>query len=449
MNLPEWTKQQNNAIQARNGNILVSAAAGSGKTAVLVERVKELITDAENPVNVDQLLIVTFTNAAAAEMKSRIASKLEDVIKENPNDVNAIRQMSLLSCAKICTVDSFCLNLVKENFFNLGLNQDFAILDQAELNILSDTAMDTVLDRFYEENDSEFLKLTELLSQPKDDKAFVSAIKKIHNYIYAQPFPIKWLSDMVELYNPDVTLKDSVWYPYLIEQITSSLEYGKNLVLKCMDLLEPDDELFDKYSQNLADDLGIFDSLLESIGKGWDEIVLAFKNIKFPRLANKRNYVSPVKAEISSRRDIYKNIVNKDLLSLFCATEDDYIEDMKALYPLLKKLCEVVKEFDSELLSIKNERNGYSFSDIEHFAINLLTNVDENGVVTKSALAEDLQNNFYEILVDEYQDTNEAQDLIYSMLSNGKNCFMVGDVKQSIYRFRLAMPQIFIAKRNK
>ncbi len=447
--MPNWTKQQSNAINARNGNILVSAAAGSGKTAVLVERVKEIITDTENPVNVDQLLIVTFTNAAAAEMKSRIASKLEDIIKKTPNDVNAVRQMSLLSCAKICTIDSFCLNLVKENFFNLGINQDFSVLDQAELNILSDTALDTVLDRFYEENSSEFLQLTNLLSQPKDDRAFVSAIKKIHNYIYAQPFPLQWLSDAAEFYNPVVSLKDSVWYPYLTEQINSSLEYGKSLVLQCTELLDSSDELFEKYSQNLAEDLSIFDKLLACIDKGWNEIVLAFKGVCFPRLASKRNYISPVKEEISARRDIYKSIVNKDLPALFCAMEDDYAEDMKLLYPLLKKLCEVIREYDTELLSVKHERNGYSFSDIEHFAINLLTDTDGKGKVIKSELAKDLQNNFYEILVDEYQDTNEAQDLIYQMLSNGKNCFMVGDVKQSIYRFRLAMPQIFIEKRNR
>ncbi|MDE5671575.1 MAG: helicase-exonuclease AddAB subunit AddA [Eubacterium sp.] len=448
MSLPNWTKQQSNAINARNANILVSAAAGSGKTAVLVERVKEIIMDIENPINIDQLLIVTFTNAAAAEMKSRIAAKLEDVLKENPNDFNAARQMSLLSCAKICTVDSFCLNLVKDNFFNLGMNQDFSILDQAELNILSDTALDAVLDRFYDENSSAFLQLTDLLSQPKDDKAFVSAIKRIHNYIYAQPFPVKWLFDMAELYNPNVALKDSVWYPYLIEQVKSALEYGKSLVLKCTEFLDPADELFEKYSQNLADDLCIYEKLLKSTENGWNEIILAFKGVRFTRLANKRNYVSPAKDEISSRRDIYKNIVNKELPVLFCAMTEDYTEDMKALYPLLRKLCEVIKAYDAELLAVKHERNGYSFSDIEHFAINLLTDVDENGNVAKSGLAEDLQHNFYEILVDEYQDTNEAQDLIYQMLSNGKNCFMVGDVKQSIYRFRLAMPQIFIEKRN-
>lgn len=447
--MPQWTDQQKNAIYARNGNILVSAAAGSGKTAVLVERVKDIITDKSNPVNVDNLLIVTFTNAAAAEMKSRIAAKLEDIIRENPNDINAQRQMSLLSCAKICTIDSFCLNLVKDNFFNLGISQDFTILDQSELNILSDTAIDTVLERYYEEKNSDFLGLAELLSQPKDDSAFVSNIKKIHSYIYSQPFPFKWLSDMAQLYNPDIPLNESIWYSYLIEEIRDSLEYGRKLVLQCRELLEPDDLLYDGYSANLADDLMIYDSLINSLDMGWNEIVSAFKNVSFSRLANKRNYESPIKADLTASRDIYKRIIKEDLTAFFCAMEEDYTEDMKILYPLFNKLCEVVEAVDNELLAMKAERNGYSFSDIEHFAIQLLVDYDENGNIIKSKIASDLQNNFYEILIDEYQDTNEAQDLIYSMLSNGKNCFMVGDVKQSIYRFRLAMPQIFIAKRNR
>ena len=447
--MPQWTQQQKNAINARNGNILVSAAAGSGKTAVLVERVKNIITDKENPVNVDNLLVVTFTNAAAAEMKSRIAAKLEDMITENPQDVNAQRQMSLLSCAKICTVDSFCLNLVKDHFFNLGIGQDFTVLDQAELNILSDSAIDNVLESYYAEGDEIFLSLARLFSQPKDDSAFVSVIKKIYTYIYAQPFPFRWLREMAELYNPDIPLEKSVWYSYLIEEMKASLEYGRELILKCRDLLQPDDLLFDGYSANLADDLSVYDCLLSALDQGWDEIITAFKNVSFSRLANKRGYESPVKAELSAKRDIYKGIVKEDLTAFFCAGQADYTEDMKLLYPLFEKLCELMEAVDAELLSLKAERGGYSFSDIEHFAIRLLSDFDENGNVIKSEIAADLQNDFYEILIDEYQDTNEAQELIYSMLSNGKNCFMVGDVKQSIYRFRLAMPQIFIQKRNR
>ncbi|MCH5316371.1 MAG: helicase-exonuclease AddAB subunit AddA [Eubacterium sp.] len=446
--MPRWTEQQNNAINARNSNILVSAAAGSGKTAVLVERVLKIITDKNNPVNVDRLLCVTFTNAAAAEMKSRIAARLEDIIRDDPSDINAQRQMSLLPSAKICTVDSFCLNLVKDNFFNLGLSQDFTVLDEAELNVLEESAINTVLDSFYEEKDAEFLRLTELLSSPKDDKALISNIKKIRNYIYAQPFPHKWLRDMAEYYDPSVSFEESVWYPKLIDEIKYALEFGKSLIAECFDMLDVGDELFEKYSNNLSDDLRIYDYLLSNISNGWDALVTAFGNVKFPTLASKRGYISPVKADLAARRDIYKSIVNKDLKPFFCALTEDHANDMQELYPVLIKLCELIEAVDRELSALKEERNGYSFSDIEHFAINLLAEQNENGEPVKSALALDMTNNFYEILVDEYQDTNEAQDLIYNLLSNGNNCFTVGDVKQSIYRFRLAMPHIFIKKRD-
>ena len=446
--MPRWTQAQSNAINARNSNILVSAAAGSGKTAVLVERVLKIITDKNDPVNVDRLLCVTFTNAAAAEMKSRIASRLEDMIREDPSDINAQRQMSLLPSAKLCTVDSFCLNLVKENFFKLGLSQDFTVLDEAELNMLEENAINTVLDSFYEESAPEFLRLTELLSSPKDDRALISNIKKIRNYIYAQPFPHKWLRDMAELYDPAIPLEESVWYPQLIDEIKYALEFGKRLIAECMALLDAGDELFEKYSNNLSDDLRIYDTLLNSIDGGWDSLVSAFGSVKFTTLASKRGYVSPIKADLSARRETYKSIVTKDLKPFFCAMAEDHTNDMRDLHPVLIKLCELVEAADAELFTLKEERNGYSFADIEHFAIHLLADTDENGKPVKSELAVDLTNNFYEILVDEYQDTNEAQGLIYELLSNGHNCFTVGDVKQSIYRFRLAMPHIFIGKRN-
>lgn len=446
--MPRWTQAQSDAINARNSNILVSAAAGSGKTAVLVERVLKIITDKNDPINVDRLLCVTFTNAAAAEMKARIASRLEDIIREDPSDVNAQRQMSLLPSAKLCTVDSFCLNLVKENFFKLGLSQDFNVLDEAELNMLEENAINTVLDFFYEEGSPEFLKLTELLSSPKDDKALISNIKKIRNYIYAQPFPHKWLRDMAELYDPTIPLDKSVWYPHIIDEIKYSLDFGKSLISECLELLDESDELYDGYLNNLNDDQMIFDSLLNSLNGDWDGIVSAFGSVAFTKLASKKYYVSPIKADLSARRDIYKSIVNKDLKPFFCALTEDHASDMQELYPILRKLCELVNSVDTELLTLKEERNGYSFADVEHFAINLLAETDVNGNIVKSELAIDLMNNFYEILVDEYQDTNEAQGLIYELLSNGHNCFTVGDVKQSIYRFRLAMPHIFIGKRN-
>lgn len=447
--MTKWTSEQNNAICARNRNVLVSAAAGSGKTAVLVERVIRLITDKDNPVDVDRLLVVTFTNAAAQEMKARISSSLEKIIKNDPHNNNALRQMSLLPGAKICTIDAFCLNLVKDNFFKLGINQDFSLIDESEASMIAENALNTVLEQFFDNKDKEFLSLVELLSSPKDDKSLISAIKKLHSYIYAQPFPIKWINEMVEFYNPTIDLENSVWYKPLLNQLKDGLYCGKKTIESCFDLLDPSDELFDGYTNTLNDDLKVYDYLISSLDKGWDEIISAFGNISFGRIAFKRGYTSPVKADITAKRKIYKDTIIGDLKGLFCASSDDYKSDMESLYPVLKKLCQIVELFDKEYLSLKHERNGYTFSDVEHFAINLLTSIDENGEVIKSQLAKDLEDGFYEILVDEYQDTNEAQDMLFKMLSNNHNRFMVGDVKQSIYRFRLAMPFIFTSKKNR
>ncbi len=445
--MPSWTEQQKNAINARNSNILVSAAAGSGKTAVLVERVIKIITDASVPVNIDQLLIVTFTNAAASEMKSRISSRLENILKMNPSDKNALKQLSLLPGAKICTIDSFCITLLRENFFKLGISSDFSVMDESEENIIFEAALNDVLDSFYEKGDADFLSLTELLSSPKDDSALFSAIRRLYSYIYAQPFPLEWLRQTAEMYNPDVPLEKSKWYPCLLSEIKDGLESGIQLIDRCGELLDPSDELFEGYSANLASDRLVFEQLLKSLENGWDNIISAFGSVSFSRLASKRGYESPVKAQLSSTRDIYKNIVNKDLKELFCALSDDYKQDSEILYPIMLSLCVLLEALDKEIFFRKTERNSYSFSDIEHFAVRLLTEYDTGEKTQKSDIALDLEKSFYEILVDEYQDTNDTQELIYSMLSNGRNCFAVGDVKQSIYRFRLAMPQIFISKK--
>ena len=187
--MPKWTDQQSNAINARNRNVIVSAAAGSGKTAVLVERVIKLITDENNPVDLDRLLVVTFTKPAAAEMKSRISKRLQAILKNDPANRNALRQMALISSAKISTIDSFCYNRVKDNFFELGLSQDFTVLSETEAQIISDNAVNTALDAFFEEKTPEFISLVEMLSSPKDDKALVSAVKRLHTYINSQPEP--------------------------------------------------------------------------------------------------------------------------------------------------------------------------------------------------------------------------------------------------------------------
>lgn len=446
--MPKWTEQQQNAINVRNRNVLVSAAAGSGKTAVLVERVIKLITDESSRVDIDNLLIVTFTNAAAFEMRARIAAALNDILKSNSKSNNALRQLSLLPSAKICTIDSFCINLVRENFFELGINQDFALIDSTKADILADTALNSVLDSYFDNEDKVFLSLLEMFSTPKDSNAFSAVIKKLHTFMYAQPFPFIWLASAVEKYNPSIEMEESEWYGFIINNIESNINFAIRLIKNTIEEISDDDELYESYLSMLNQDLHLFEKLYSSIDKGWNDITDSFKAVTFSRMPYKRGYASPYKTLISSRRGIYKDIAVKNMAKLVCLSKEDYIQDMEHIYPVLKKLYEVVFEFDKEYFILKEENNGYTFADIEQFAISLLYNADKNGNISLTPLASDLSKSFYEILIDEYQDTNRAQDMLFQALSNGRNRFMVGDIKQSIYRFRLAMPEIFNEKKE-
>lgn len=447
--MPRWTQPQQNAIDARNSNILVSAAAGSGKTAVLVQRVVNLITNNEIPVDVDKLLVVTFTNAAAAEMRTRISKSLNEIITLNPNNTNALRQLSLLPSAKICTIDSFCINLVRENFFKLDIEQDFKIMDESERLVVEQEAMDEVIEGFYEQENPNFLQLVEMLSSTKNDKALTNAISMISNFITSQEFPNDWLDTVAETYNPSVKLEDSEASGYVFDEVKMLCQYAVDIIDEALADLGVDDELAEKYSAMLNQDKNSFLRLFElAKAKKWDELREYASNVAFDRTPSKRGYVSPSKELVTKNKDTYKSILNSSIKPMLCASSEEYTEDCKVLYPLVKLLCEVVKEFNRKQLELKKELNSYTFGDIEHFAIDLLFYKDENGDVARTDLAKELEDSFYEILVDEYQDTNSAQDKLFKMLSNGRNRFMVGDVKQSIYKFRLAMPFIFNAKKD-
>lgn len=445
----KWTEPQNDAINARGGNIIVSAAAGSGKTAVLVERVVRLITDEKNPVDIDKLLIVTFTIPAAAEMKARISSRLEEILKENPQNRRIMRQLTLIPSAKICTIDAFCLNLVRENFFELSVSQDFTILDNSEAGILSDNAINTVLDEFYEENDPDFIKLVESLSSPKDETGLISAIKDTYNYISAQPVPLAWLSKMIESYRPGVAFEDSIWYKSALDYASEMLKYALEISDECLSFINNEDSCAEYYSEFLGAENNMCRKLVDTLDSGWNALIDELSKTSFGTFYSKKKSfeVPDYKDEVVARRNFYKDIINSVKEEVTIPYEK-FEEDNAALYPILRMLYKVVERFSQEYLKLKNERNAYTFSDIEHFALNLLMDTDENGNIVKSAAAKDLQSSFCEILVDEYQDTNEAQDTLFSLLSNGSNRFMVGDVKQSIYKFRLAMPYIFNSKKE-
>jgi len=446
--MPKWTPQQNNAITARGRNILVSAAAGSGKTAVLVERVIKKITDSKNPVNIDKLLIVTFTNNAASEMKFRITKSLKEILRNEPFNQNAQRQLNLMPNAKICTIDSFCINLVRENFFELGINQDFTNLDENEASLLEDEIISNLTDELFENNDEEFIKLVEQFNTPGNEKPFINAVKKVRRFIYAQPFPYSWAYKMSELYNSNTAFENSKWFEYIKDEADYLISIAKKCANNNLALLNQidDSKLNEKFENLFFNDKSLIDNVSDLLNTSWDDLV-KLGVPSFARLVSTAKLDEELASEIKANRNTYTNIIKKEIPAFLICSKEDYVKSLNTLYPIIKKLIDFVKIVDARLMVEKNERNSYSFSDTEHFAINLLFTPDGDKIIKKE-LADRLSAEFEEILVDEYQDTNEAQDLLFAYLSNGHNLFTVGDVKQSIYRFRLAMPNIFNSRRK-
>ncbi len=446
----KWTADQQKAIDARDGTLLVSAAAGSGKTAVLVERVIQRICDSEKPCGVENLLIVTFTNAAAAQMKEKIHNAIGKKIAQSPSDKRLRRQQLMLPCASICTIDSFCIGLVRENFHELGVAPDFSLLDEGKLSIMRSQAVNSVVDKLHEEGSDSFLTLSELISDKKDDSKLISAILKLYNLSMAYPFPEKWLDSIADNFANPLPIKDSYWGKSITEYITQLIGTCKSDAEHCIRLLADEPELEAKYRPVFEEDIRLLESLEENIcSNSWDENIELFSNLAFVRMATApKGYESSVKEICKSTRDAYKKLAS-GACDYLCVSENEHREDVKLLSPVISELVQAVKKFSEEFKRLKNEENGADFSDTLHMALELLIKPTENGY-EKTPLALELSENYAEILVDEYQDVNEAQDMIFRALSKEgeSNLFMVGDVKQSIYRFRQAMPEIFLSRRD-
>lgn len=440
----DWTSEQQDAINARNSNILVSAGAGSGKTAILVERVTKKIIEG---TSIDNMLIVTFTNAAAAEMKSRIASSLSNLLNELPNNDYIAEQISLMPNAQICTIDSFCSKLVKENFESLEIERDFKLLDSSDESILNEEALSCVLEKYYDEGSSAFHRLVELFSSSKNSTNFNQVIKTIYTNIKAQPDPLGWLEKVCEFYNPDIEFKDSVWYELIFYNIQSNVDYVFKKLNEVKLNLDICDELYDKIEDYISSYINLFELISENL-QNLENISLSLMNYSFKRFPSKKGYISPNKEKVKQICEFAKKeVFDKIVLKYFEITDEDHKKDMEYLYPCFKELFKIVKDYDKKLLELKKEKNSYTFSDIEQFALSLVVK-NNNGMFEQTEIAKELSEKYDEIMVDEYQDTNKAQDLLFSSISNNRNLFTVGDVKQSIYKFRLAMPEIFIERKN-
>ncbi len=450
MSVRTWTPEQNNAITARGGALLVSAAAGSGKTAVLVERVIRMVCDMQNPCPLDRLLIVTFTKAAAAEMRERIGKALRAELQKDPTNSYLLRQQMLLPSAEICTMDSFCNALVKRYFHALDISPDFRILEDSERRALEEETVSACIGTLYEENSTVFRQLSDLFLLGSSDRCLKDTVLELYRYAQAYPFPERWLSEIPSFYQANQTVAESPWGKVILSYIADQLRENIRVLQKALQLLSDEQKLYDVYAPAIENDLSYNQSVFTAVQAGaWDSVKSQIESYVPERMkpAPREYRDSDLKATVSAIRNKAKKGLQA-LPKVMPATEAEFRDDALYLQPIVTLLTKTVCDFSTRLKAAKRDANAFDFNDISHMALQLLVREDADGGIVKTEIAEALSEKYREILLDEYQDTNEAQDMLFSAISkNETNLFTVGDVKQSIYGFRLAMPEIFVRRR--
>ena len=443
-----WTTEQQQVIDLRNRNILVSAAAGSGKTAVLVERIVKIITDKNHPVDIDHLLIVTFTNAAAAEMRERIGNAIEKALDEQPGNEHLLRQLTLIHNAQITTIDSFCLYVVRNHFHEIDLEPNFRIGDEGELKLLREDVLGRVLEQNYEEPSEAFSDFVEGYASGRTDAALNEMILQLYEFSRSYPWPEKWLDSFVGIYRIEnrEELDRAEWLAPLTQNIRFVLKDCEQLLKQALAITQQDDGP-DMYEKAVQSDLEKYEGL--SRLTSFCELSGALSDIKYDRLASSRGFEGdPDKLElVKSLREQAKDVVKKLCRQYFFCSPEMMIEQLERTEPMLEEVVRLTKQFADEFADAKRRKNLVDFHDVELFALQIL--VDEETEKAKKT-AEEFRDTFEEIMIDEYQDSNEVQETLLRSISREErgenNIFMVGDVKQSIYRFRLARPELFMKK---
>ena len=443
-----WTDHQLDAITARGGSVIVSAAAGSGKTAVLVERVIRLITDTENGVDADRLLVVTYTRKAAAELKSRLKEALTDCIRKDPSNAFLLRQQSLLSKAHISTVDSFCMSLCKEYFYLLDIDRNIRIADTGELSVMRGDAMRLTLDLLYEKKDPKFHALVETFASARDDSKLENNIYQLYDFLRSHPFPDRWLKEKLSYYTDFNDVADSVWGKIISEYTREAADYLTLLYERAVDAISLDEKLYDKMFP-LFDTYRVFCERLQKAAseQGWNDIRDILLSFDQGRLSTPRGYAdNPYKIAAASARDLFKDTV-KTLQKLYAQEEAMCLYDIERLKDFAEQIFSAVTLFEEHYAMLKKESGVADYADIEHWVLSLILDKD---TAEPTPVAREIGSRFDYIMVDEYQDANEVQDTIFKTVSrNEENLFVVGDVKQSIYGFRQAMPELFLKRKNK
>ena len=465
MSSPKWTQEQKNVIDSRGGNLLVAAAAGSGKTAVLVERIIQMILNSDLKIDIDKLLVVTFTNAAASEMRERIGDAISKKLDENPEDEHLQDQLVLLNKASITTIHSFCLEVIKSNFHKINLDPNFRIGDETECSLMKLEAIDETFDILYEQNDEEFCYLVDCYAEKRGDSNLQNLILSIYSFVMASPYPKVWLKESAEDFNItyDFDFATSKWAKAILGTVKIQMEGIEKSLCKAIEDVYGIDELV-TFTDKLKIEYEKIKEILYACDTSWSDAYRQISSMTFENYAKgvKRipkdapSYIKEEKDKAKKIRDNAKKSIEKIKTSVFNKNYDDLKDEIKFLYPIVKSLSDVVLMFEQIYSQKKRDKGIIDFNDIEHFALQILTETDENGdfVFDKegknipSDIALEYREKFYEIFIDEYQDSNQVQEVILSTIAKQKepNRFMVGDVKQSIYRFRQAKPEIFLQK---
>ena len=433
--MSKWTKEQSEVISHRKGNLLVSAAAGSGKTAVLVEHVIDRLLDKEHPISLSSVVLMTFTEAAASEMKERIKARLKEAFLEN-RDPHIERELAELPNANISTIDAFCKRLIEENYTSLGIEPNFRIGEKNELALLKEDIVEELLEEEYGKKEESFLSFVDRYSKGKQDKGIQEIIVKLYYLAVASPFPEKYLKALSEN-------SSSAWKNYLLESIRKRVEEAiemlREAILICTEEGGPSE-----YLATVEED---YQSLLRvKAGAILRRTIEEIQAISFSRIKNSK---AERKEEVKGRRNAVKALVQKWQKNYILIPEEIEKKAETEGKTLLQEAIRLTLLFYARYQKEKLERNILDFSDLEHFALKLLY-TEKDGVLHFSTLADELAQEYTEILVDEYQDSNMVQEYLVSALSKERfsegNVFQVGDVKQSIYRFRMARPELFLRK---
>ena len=433
--MSKWTKEQSEVISHRKGNLLVSAAAGSGKTAVLVEHVIDCLLDKEHPISLSSVVLMTFTEAAASEMKERIKARLKEAFLEN-RDPHIEREIAELPNANISTIDAFCKRLIEENYTSLGIEPNFRIGEKNELALLKEDIVEELLEEEYGKKEESFLSFVDRYSTGKQDKGIQEIIVKLYYLAVASPFPEKYLKALSEN-------SSSAWKNYLLESIRKRVEEAIEMLREAIRICTEEGGP-SEYLVTVEED---YQSLLRvKAGAILRRTIEEIQAISFSRIKNSK---AERKEEVKGRRNAVKALVQKWQKNYILIPEEIEKKAETEGKTLLQEAIRLTLLFYARYQKEKLERNILDFSDLEHFALKLLY-TEKDGVLHFSTLADELAQEYTEVLVDEYQDSNMVQEYLVSALSKERfsegNVFQVGDVKQSIYRFRMARPELFLRK---